>query len=369
MEMRMLSDITMEMMLSRHHHEDENVIHITMEMRMIRLHHGDDVIDITMEMRMLSDLTMEMRMVIDEADRIMEDIKQEWLSCVETAVYKGNEQDLLSTLSQRTPSQVLTVGSANKPEMPLQKLLFSATLSQNPEKLQQLNLFQPKLFTSVVTPHRTSNEAETETEAHMTEFIGKYTTPTELTVKYFVACTVAEKPLVLLYCLHTLKFRHILCFTNSVEATHRLYHLIKLIGGIEVREFSSSLHGVKRSQILRKFAAGKVDIIICSDAMARGMDIENVKYVVSYDTPSYIKTYIHRIGRTARAGKVGTALTLLQKKEFYHFKKMVREAGKENIKELKVEKKAKKAFVPVLEEALSRLPDVLKGEKKHSGQK
>ena len=49
--------------------------------------------------------------------------------------------------------------------------------------------------------------------------------------------------------------------------------------------------------------------------MARGMDIDGVKYVISYDPPTYIKTYVHRIGRTARAGKVGSAITLLQKKE------------------------------------------------------
>lgn len=49
--------------------------------------------------------------------------------------------------------------------------------------------------------------------------------------------------------------------------------------------------------------------------MARGMDVENVKYVISYDNPPYIKTYIHRIGRTARAGKAGTSLSLLEKKE------------------------------------------------------
>ena len=57
------------------------------------------------------------------------------------------------------------------------------------------------------------------------------------------------------------------------------------------------------------------DSLICSDAMARGMDIDNVQYVISYDPPPYIKTYIHRVGRTARAGKEGIALTLLQKKE------------------------------------------------------
>jgi len=49
--------------------------------------------------------------------------------------------------------------------------------------------------------------------------------------------------------------------------------------------------------------------------MARGMDLSSVKYVISYDTPRHIQTYIHRIGRTARAGQQGTAFTLLQNKE------------------------------------------------------
>lgn len=49
--------------------------------------------------------------------------------------------------------------------------------------------------------------------------------------------------------------------------------------------------------------------------MARGMDVDNVEYVVSYDVPPFLKTYIHRIGRTARAGRSGTAITLLEKKE------------------------------------------------------
>ncbi len=55
--------------------------------------------------------------------------------------------------------------------------------------------------------------------------------------------------------------------------------------------------------------------IVCSDVMARGMDIEDVRTVINYDVPVYIKTYIHRVGRTARAGREGAAYTLLQSKE------------------------------------------------------
>lgn len=49
--------------------------------------------------------------------------------------------------------------------------------------------------------------------------------------------------------------------------------------------------------------------------MARGMDIENVKFVISYDHPPYLTTYIHRVGRTARAGKAGTSVSFLEKSE------------------------------------------------------
>lgn len=49
--------------------------------------------------------------------------------------------------------------------------------------------------------------------------------------------------------------------------------------------------------------------------MARGMDLSNVQLVVSYDCPNHVETYVHRVGRTARAGKEGTAISLLQVKE------------------------------------------------------
>lgn len=58
-----------------------------------------------------------------------------------------------------------------------------------------------------------------------------------------------------------------------------------------------------------------IDRLICSDSMSRGMDIENVQCVVQYDVSTVIKRYIHRVGRTARAGKPGMAVTLLEKKE------------------------------------------------------
>ena len=80
---------------------------------------------------------------------------------------------------------------------------------------------------------------------------------------------------------------------------------MKHFGGISVAEFSSTLSGRKRRAILNDFSTGKTKLIICSDAMSRGLDLESVQYVLSYDPPASSKTYIHRVGRTARAGRTG----------------------------------------------------------------
>lgn len=72
------------------------------------------------------------------------------------------------------------------------------------------------------------------------------------------------------------------------------------------------------SKTLRAFRAGQVKVLISSDAMARGMDVEGVTNVINYDMPQYIKTYVHRAGRTARAGQSGRCFTLLLNNEVLH---------------------------------------------------
>ncbi|WP_432070491.1 DEAD/DEAH box helicase [Streptomyces sp. AA1529] len=65
-----------------------------------------------------------------------------------------------------------------------------------------------------------------------------------------------------------------------------------------------------REQALRAFRNGKVDVLVCTDVAARGIDVDNVTHVINYQTPEDEKTYLHRIGRTGRAGAYGTAVTL-----------------------------------------------------------
>ncbi len=79
-----------------------------------------------------------------------------------------------------------------------------------------------------------------------------------------------------------------------------------------VVEYSSRLSVAQRTANLRSFINHEAHVLICSDAMTRGMDVSDVANVINYDAPVYVKTYVHRAGRTARAGRGGRVVTLLR---------------------------------------------------------
>ena len=90
----------------------------------------------------------------------------------------------------------------------------------------------------------------------------------------------------------------------------------ELADKLEERGFAAaSVHGDlgqgAREQALRAFRAGKVDILVATDVAARGIDVEGVTHVINYECPDDEKTFLHRVGRTARAGASGTAITLV----------------------------------------------------------
>lgn len=259
-------------------------------------------------------------LVMDEADRIMEQIQNNWLYHLDEHV-KEQSDSFLSGRAIPLCYDDLCNTAVKQPH----KLLFSATLSQDPEKLQNLRLFEPKLFTSIVKPFKSSttdngDDNSVPLQSERGEFIGKYTTPAELTEKYCVT-DAKIKPLTLFALITENNWNRFLCFANSGESAHRLSYVLQSLLGtsMKIEELSSGLTPAVRNSVLLKFQTGKIDGIICSDALARGIDFPNVDIVISYDAPRHVKTYIHRIGRTARAGRLGTALTILTTTEMSAF--------------------------------------------------
>lgn len=82
---------------------------------------------------------------------------------------------------------------------------------------------------------------------------------------------------------------------------------------------SAAIHGDKaqnnRQRTLRQFKDGEIRVLVATDIAARGIDIDNLKYVINYDIPNVAETYVHRIGRTGRAGEAGTAISICEPEE------------------------------------------------------
>ncbi|XP_060238617.1 ATP-dependent RNA helicase DDX51 isoform X3 [Meriones unguiculatus] len=296
--------------------------------------------------------------IIDEADRMIDSMHQSWLPRVVAAAFYNESPAGSCALLQRTQPQAVTAASTCFPQMPLQKLLFSATLTQNPEKLQRLGLYQPRLF-STRLGHRDSKDT-VEEDGNLG---GKYTFPVGLT-HHYVPCRLSLKPLIVLHLVLGMNFSRALCFTNSREHSHRLFLLAQAFGGVSVAEFSSRYGPGQRKKILKQFEQGKIQLLISTDATARGIDVQGVELVINYDAPQYLRTYVHRVGRTARAGKTGQAFTLLLKVQERKFLQMVSEAGVPELPRHEIPRELLQPLVARYEAALSQLEKTVKEEQK-----
>lgn len=160
------------------------------------------------------------------------------------------------------------------------------------------------------------------------------------------------------------KFSRVLCFTNSRENSHRLFLLVQAFGGVSVAEFSSRYGPGQRRGILKQFEQGKIQLLVSTDAAARGIDVQGVELVVNYDAPQYLRTYVHRVGRTARAGRTGQAFTLLLKVQERRFLQMLDEAGAPRLQRHETPSELLQPLVPRYEAALSQLEKTVREEQK-----
>lgn len=112
--------------------------------------------------------------------------------------------------------------------------------------------------------------------------------------------------------------RGILVFTKSNETAVRLGRLLALVEPsyfTTVGTLTSTTSTSSRRKTIHSFNAGKLFILVASDLVSRGLDLANLAHVINYDIPSSITNYVHRVGRTARAGKKGWAWTMFTPSE------------------------------------------------------
>jgi ATP-dependent RNA helicase RhlE len=172
-----------------------------------------------------------------------------------------------------------------------QTLFFSATMPREAQELADRLLYKPE--TVAVTPVSSTAE-RVEQEVFMVE--------------------KADKRALLVEVLRDTAMTRVLVFSRTKHGANRIAeHLIK------ERIEAEAIHGNKsqnaRERALANFKAGKIRVMVATDIAARGIDIDEVTHVVNFDVPEVPETYVHRIGRTARAGNAGMAMTFVDTEE------------------------------------------------------
>lgn len=222
-------------------------------------------------------------LILDEADRLLNQSFQNWCSELMTTI----QHDKLDKL----PGNVV-------------KMVFSATLTTNTQKLHDLHLYNPTLF--------------------MTDSVKLYNLPRTLQEINISLPTAKSmyKPLFLVHLLPLLESdSKLIVFVKSNEASLRLATLVNIIlekmhtkDAISVESFNSNNSRAQNRKLVSEFSTssdGKMNVLITTDIMSRGIDISNVTAVINYDVPISSQQYVHRCGRTARAGASGQAFNYL----------------------------------------------------------
>ncbi|CAK9823753.1 Probable ATP-dependent RNA helicase DDX27 [Anthophora retusa] len=118
---------------------------------------------------------------------------------------------------------------------------------------------------------------------------------------------------------------HAMVFVQTKKQAHRLHILLGLLN-IKVGELHGNLTQPQRLENLRKFKNEEIDILLATDVAARGLDISGVKTVINFVMPATMQHYIHRVGRTARAGRVGVSVSLAGEQERSLVKEIIKNA-------------------------------------------
>jgi len=165
--------------------------------------------------------------------------------------------------------------------------LYSATMTKKVAKLQRASLKDP-VKVSVSSKYQT----------------------VETLMQYYLFIPLKYKEVYLVHLLNEMAGNSMMVFCSTCAATQTMALLLRNLGFLAI-----PLHGQmaqnKRLAALNKFKAKNRSILISTDVASRGLDIPHVDVVVNYDIPTHSKDYIHRVGRTARAGRAGKSLTFI----------------------------------------------------------
>ncbi len=125
------------------------------------------------------------------------------------------------------------------------------------------------------------------------------------------------------------KYNSGIIFTSSKKLTDQIGRELKKKTNYKVRIFHSGLEQAERDQLMLDFRNKKVELLVATDILSRGIDVEDIELVINYDVPKDPEDYVHRVGRTARANKTGRAFTFINPRDINSFARIEKLIKKE----------------------------------------
>jgi superfamily II DNA/RNA helicase len=208
--------------------------------------------------------------VLDEADKMAE---------------MGFVEDVERILAETPPNR--------------QVLLFGATISDDVQRLKSRYMHDPETVKSQV---------------HVAE---------DILEQYYIDVKAHEKFSLL---MHLLKHEHtdrVIIFCSKRQTVEIVAHNLGR-AGIRAELLHGKLTQNRRLRVLERFRHGEIKVLVASAVAARGLDIKDVSHIFNYDVPMNPEEYVHRVGRTARAGEKGKAITLLSDRDYDAFSSVLR---------------------------------------------
>ncbi len=189
-----------------------------------------------------------------------------------------------------------------------QTLLFSATISADIVHLSKKYMI---------------NSKEVSAES--------YVDPSKMEQKYYDV-EDSKKFSLLVHLLKKEKSQLVMVFCNTQKNTDFVANNLKA-QGINALAIHGGHSQKKRDVTMEKFNSQKVNVLVCTDVASRGLDIKGISHVYNYDSPKDSKDYVHRIGRTARAGKIGKVINIVASRDYENFGKIMERGEFSIIKE------------------------------------
>lgn len=267
----------------------------------LAIHGGNDGKEFARQQR---GLKMGADIVIATPGRLLAHMKMGYVDLSKVSFFVLDEADRM--LDMGFADDILQIAKHLPKER--QTLLFSATMPAKIQKLANTILTDPVEVKIAVSK------------------------PAENIDQSAVICHEGQKTEVLKYLFKTYHSKRVIVFAASKLKVKDLSRELRRYGW-KTSEMHSDLEQPEREKVMLDFKAGRIDILIATDIVARGIDIDDITMVVNYDVPREAEDYVHRIGRTARAGMDGKAITLVGGRDQDSFGSIERFLGKEVRKE------------------------------------